>query len=105
MTLTQTIGEITDIKTILEDSFVDNRNKREIVDNEDEYAWIKDGHYFLENKSESTWMYYTKPVGTSRENDFIIDATMIPLRKGEFNNYGLVWGFEKEPERLNRFTV
>lgn len=105
MKVTQNLGEIKEIFPIMEESFADNRNHWEITDSEDEYACIADGQYKLGNRSEQIWTFYGRPAQTNRHEEYIIDAEITFLSANKYSNYGIVWGYEREPETLNRFTL
>ena len=54
------IADVLHQETLLSDNFNSNFEGWEIVDNEDEKSFIKDSHYWMENKSASRWMFYQK---------------------------------------------
>jgi hypothetical protein len=77
----------------------------EIVDNEDEKSFVKDSHYWMENKSSSRWMFYHKKMPIKKGENFIIHGEIELLSHQGYGQFGLVWGFDKPHEVLNRFTV
>ena len=54
------IADIQHKDTIFEDDFSNNVAGWEIIEDEDEKACIEKKHYFMENKTESRWMFYHK---------------------------------------------
>ena len=105
MKITQTIADIKEVTVLMDENFKDNRNKWDHVDNEDEWSAIREGDYYMKNFTGDEWMYYDRPSKAGREDDFIIDALMYAVKDDDFSNYGLVWGFEKYPDALNRFVI
>ena len=77
----------------------------EIVDNEDEKSFVKDSHFWMENKTASRWMFYHKKMPIKKGDNFIIQAEIELLSHQGYGQFGVVWGFDKPHEVLNRFTV
>lgn len=98
-------AEILHSETLFRDDFDNNLKNWETVKNDDEQAFIKDGYYWMENTSNSRWMYYKTKLPLNKKDDFLIDTEIEILSKNEYGHVGLVWGFGKGVEVLNRFTV
>jgi len=92
-------------ESLFKDDFDNNLKGWEIVKNDDENAFIKDGYYWMENTSKNRWMYYKTKLPLKRKEDFLIDTEIEILTKDAHGHVGLVWGFDKDREILNRFTV
>ena len=92
-------------ESLFKDEFANNLKNWEIVKNDDECAFIKDGYYWMENTSKSRWMYYKTKLPLKQKEDYLIDTEIEILSKVAYGHVGLVWGFDKEREILNRFTV
>ena len=91
---------------LLEDDFNNKFEGWELIEDEDEHAFIKDGHYWMENKSSNRWMFYHKKLPVTSKENFIIRAEIEILNnKRGFGQYGLVWGFDKAHEELSKFVV
>jgi hypothetical protein len=93
-------------EVLLEDDFNNKFEGWEIIEDEDEHSFIKDSHYWMENKSSNRWMFYHKKLPVTTKENFIIRAEIEVLNnKRGFGQYGLVWGFDKEHNELNKFVV
>ena len=99
------IADILHSEILLQDDFTTNIRGWEITEDEEEKSFIKDSHYWMENKSESRWMFYHKKLPIKKEDNFIIMAQIDLLNHQGYGQYGLVWGFDKEHKILNRFSV
>jgi len=99
------IADVLHQETLLSDDFNSNFEGWEIVDNEDEKSFIKDSHYWMENKTASRWMFYHKKMPIKKGENFVIQAEIELLSHRGFGQFGLLWGFDKPHEVLNRFTV
>ncbi len=93
-------------EVLLEEDFNNKFEGWELIEDEDEHAFIKDGHYWMENKSSNRWMFYHKKLPVTSKENFIIRAEIEILNnKRRFGQYGLVWGFDKAHEELSKFVV
>jgi len=93
-------------EVLLEDDFNNKFEGWEIVEDEDEKSFIKDSHYWMENKSNNRWMFYHKKLPVKKQDNFIIKAEIELLQSSRgYGQYGLVWGFDKEHNELNKFVV
>lgn len=101
-----TLANILHEEVLLEDDFNNKFEGWEIIEDEDEKSFIKDSHYWMENKSSTRWMFYHKKLPcTSREN-FIIRAEIELLNTNRgYGQYGLVWGFNKQHDEVCKFAV
>jgi len=101
------VASILHEEVLLEDDFNSELEGWEIISDEDEKSFIKDSHYWMENKTESRWMFYHKklPVDLHSNNNFIIKAEIELISHKGYGQYGLVWGFGKPHQVLNRFSV
>ena len=89
-----------------EDNFTNNANNWELANNKNEYAFIGNGYYWMENRSKRNWMFYHRKLPVRKTDNFIISAE-IELVNNSFGygQFGLVWGFNKAHNMLNKFTV
>ena len=58
MLLITQLFEVDNCQSILRDDFTNNKRKWEITNKEAREAFIKDGSYWMENKSNAGWNYY-----------------------------------------------
>jgi len=105
MIYTLPVADVLLKETLLEDDFNSNYEGWEMIVDEDEKSFIKDSYYWMENKSDSRWMFYHKKMPITKGENFIINAEIELLGSKGYGQYGLVWGFSKPHEVLNRFTV
>ena len=105
MIFTLPIADILYSDILLKDDFSSNREGWEITEDEEEKSFLKDSYYWMENKSESRWMFYHKKLPIKRNENFIIMAHVDLLSHQGYGQYGLVWGFDKDHQILNRLTV
>lgn len=103
--LTLPIAEIKHRDILFEDHFDNNIAGWEIIEDEDERSFIKDGHYFMENKSQCRWMYFHKSLPKGLPRNYVINTEIELLDHGVYGQFGLVWGFTKPHHILNRFVV
>ena len=100
------VADILHQEVVLEDNFDSKFEGWELIEDEDEHAFIKDSHYWMENKSSNRWMFYHKKLPVKPRENFIIRADIELINSfRKFGQYGLVWGFDKEHEELNKFVV
>lgn len=100
------IANVIHQETVLKDNFESKFERWELIEDEDEKAFIKDSYYWMENKSKTRWMFYHKKLPISIQENFIIRAEIELLQsKKSYGQYGLVWGFDKEHAELNKFVV
>ena len=71
------IADIQHKDTLFEDDFSNNVAGWETIEDEDEKARIENKHYFMENKTESRWMFYHKEL----QNDFPKNFKAITVKK------------------------
>lgn len=91
--------------SIIDENFTNNRNNWEEVDNNKECARIENGNYYMENHDEWSWKFYHLNFPIKRNDNFKI-TTRISIEKiVEIGQAGIVWGFDKNHEVLNRFTI
>jgi len=100
------LADIIHEEVLLEDDFNNSFEGWEQVDRDEEKAFIKDSHYWMENKSATRWMFYPKKLPVTSSENFIINAEieLLGLDRG-YRKYGLVWGFDQHHEVLNKFVV
>ena len=99
------IADILLEEIVLECDFNSNYEGWELTENEDEKSFIKDSFYWMQNKTESRWMFYHKKMPISDNDNFIIEAEIELLSHKGYGQYGLVWGFDKPHQVLNKFAV
>lgn len=92
-------------ESILRDDFDNNLLQWEITQQKDESSFIKDGYYWMENRTEGRWTYYHQSLPFSMKSDFVIDTVIEMVGPEAYGHAGLVWGFDNEKIFLNRFTV
>lgn len=92
-------------ESLLEDDFISDFEGWEIISDEDEKSFIKDSYYWMENKSAGRWMFYHKKMPVKNGENFIISAEIELLGHQGYGQFGLVWGFDKGHEVVNRFTI
>ena len=61
-------------EVLLEDDFASKFEGWELIEDEEEKSFIKDSHYWMENKSKTRWMFYHKKLPVSSKENFIIKA-------------------------------
>jgi hypothetical protein len=88
-----------------EDYFLNNSKKWEEKEVADEYAKIHDGAYQLINRSNIRWHYYEKKCAVLRGRQWKIEASFKCNSTETSNQFGLVWGFDKHHDVLNRFSL
>lgn len=100
------IADIMHEEMLLEDDFGSKFEGWELIEDEEEKSFIKDSHYWMENKSSNRWMFYHKKLPVTEKENFIIRAEIEVLNnKRGFGQYGLVWGFDKAHQELSKFVV
>jgi len=99
------VANILNKETIMEYDFNSEFDGWEIISNEDEKSFIKDGCYWMENKSKTRWMFYHKELPVKKGESFLIKTEIELLQDPGFGQFGLVWGFDKPHNVLNRFTI
>ena len=99
------IADILLQETLLCDDFNSSFEGWELIEDETEKSFIKDSHYWMENKSDTRWMFYHKKMPIKKGENFVIKAEIELLSHQGYGQFGLVWGFAKQHEVLNRFTV
>ena len=100
------LADIMHEEVLLEDDFSSKFEGWEIIEDNEEKSFIKDSHYWMENKSKRRWMFYHKKLPVSSKENFIIKAEIELLNSNnDYGQYGLVWGFDKEHQELSKFVV
>lgn len=100
------LADIMHEEVLLEDDFTSKFEGWEIIEDEEEKSFIKDSHYWMENKSKKRWMFYHKKLPVSIKENFIIKAEIELLNSNnDYGQYGLVWGFDKDHLELSKFVV
>lgn len=105
MELSLNAHEILHQESVLREDFNNNLLNWEITSEKNESAFIKDGFYWMENKTEHKWTYYKQPMPLRSKADFIIDTVIELVGSEAYGHAGIVWGFDDERIFLNRFTV
>lgn len=106
MHLITELFDIESMQILLSDNFKNNKNKWEEINIDSEKASIKDGYYYMDNTSKSSWNYYKNKAPFKKGQNFVVDS-LITLEKKEdvYGHFGLIWGFDEERKYLNRFTL
>ncbi len=106
MQLITDLFRIESCQPILTETFEHNKRKWEEVDLESEKAFIGDGYFHMVNSSSHSWNYYKIKTNLKQGQHFAIE-TSIELEKtaDAYGHFGLVWGFDKDRNYLNRFTL
>lgn len=90
---------------IIKDDFLDNRNGWQLVDSDKETAMITPNGYKLVNKDIERWHHFSLyPELVSLKNLHIKCQLEIDADSG-LGQIGLIWGFDKNLNRLNRFCM
>lgn len=93
-------------ETVLEDDFNSKYEGWELTENEDEKSFIQNSHYWMANVSNTRWMFYHKAMPLDASDNFIIKAEIeLMANKNGYGQFGLVWGFDKPHQNLNKFVV
>jgi hypothetical protein len=93
------------LQPALQEHFLTEHNGWEITQKADERAFILHQHYWMENMTETRWMYYKKKMPFKANENWLLQTEIELLSRDEHRHFGLVWGFDEEFDRLNRFTV
>jgi hypothetical protein len=96
---------ISNFYSVLKENFVSNKRRWEITDADSEKTYINDGHYFMQNKSIENWKYFKVKTPLKSKDNFVIDTTIELIDYDVPGHFGLVWGFNKEVNLLNKFTI
>ena len=91
--------------SLIRENFTGNKRKWEIIDNKNETAFIENESYYMENKSVSNWHYYKIKTPLKSKDDFIIETEIELLSKEQFGHFGLIWGFDKDDQIMNKYTI
>ncbi|MEY4702706.1 MAG: hypothetical protein RIR96_603 [Bacteroidota bacterium] len=106
MPIISELFQIESIQSILKEEFKNNTRKWEQVSSESEDATIRDGYYWIKNKTKSRWNYYKTKTKLNQKQDFMIESDFELVEKDDaYGHFGLVWGFDESREFVNRFTV
>jgi len=87
-------------RTILSDSFEDNRHSWRASDHPSAPALIRNGHYIL-GSTAGGWRYATIDVDLPERSDFDISCTVTKLRGTDQFFFGLLWGFRDQNNFYN----
>jgi len=90
---------------IIVDDFIDNRNGWEIVDSDKETAQLTPEGYLLNNKDSDRWHHFSLYTGLSSLKDVAIKCKLEIDEASAVGQIGLIWGFDKNFSRLNRFCM
>ncbi|MEI8053449.1 MAG: hypothetical protein WCH52_06845 [Bacteroidota bacterium] len=90
---------------VLKENFTSNKRRWEITDADTENTYINEGHYFMQNKSIENWKYYKIKTLLKSKDNFVIDTTIELIDYDVPGHFGLVWGFNKDVNLLNKFTI
>lgn len=106
MFIITSLYEVNTCKSLMREEFKNNHRNWEQVENETEKAFISEGNYFMKNSSSSNWNFYKMKTALKRNQNFILEA-YLQLENYEdcYGHFGLVWGFDRNNEHLNRFTL
>lgn len=105
MILTPQAIEILDRQIVFNDLFHPGLSSWEITSKPEEQSYIRNGYYWMENKSDNHWMYYKNKMPLMPSDDFFIDTQLDLLSDRGYGYFGLCWGFDEDKEVLNRFTL
>lgn len=98
--------EVDSCRSILLEKFIDNKRKWEQVAIASETAFIKDGYYHMQNHSKNRWNYYHTNTPLKSGENFVLETSIqLETKEDVFGHFGLIWGFDKERNYLNRFTI
>lgn len=98
--------QVNSCQSIFQENFLNNKRKWEITDISSERSDIKEGYYYMHNKSESRWNYYKTKTSLKTGQDFVFEASIeLENKEDSWGHFGLVWGFDKDHHFLNRFTL
>ena len=87
--------------TIYEDDFL--TPTWEITNSPTEQSFVKDSYYWMENKTTTRWMFYHQKM--PKVENFYLTTEIELLEHPGYGQFGLVWGFNKKHETLNRFSL
>ena len=100
------LADIMHEEVLLEDDFASKFEGWELIEDDEEKSFVKDSHYWMENKSKRRWMFYHKKLPVTSKENFIIKAEIELLNSNnDYGQYGLVWGFDKVYHELSKFVV
>jgi hypothetical protein len=106
MSIISELYQIDSVQSLFKETFVNNKRKWEVVENESETSEIRDGNYWMKNKTISDWNYYKTKSIVKQNQDFILETDIELVEKEDaYGHFGLVWGFDDKVENLNRFTL
>lgn len=74
---------------ILEDDFTSKFEGWGIIVDEEQKSFIKDDHYWMENKSKNRWMFYHKKIHVSIKENFIVQIGFSVCTRHPFFKYFL----------------
>ena len=100
------LADIMHEEVLLEDDFASKFEGWELIEDEDEHAFIKDSYYWMENKSVYRWMFYHKKLPLHPDESFMIKAEieLVDMKK-KYGQFGLVWGFDKQHNEERTFRI
>jgi len=92
-------------QTKLKSDFSKGKHQWEQVNNASEESKIDNGYYWMKNKSSHNWHYFKVKSPVSHFENVVFDTSIELISKNEHGHFGLVWGFDKNMEILNRFCL
>lgn len=93
------------LETVFRDEFEDDASGWEQTNKTMEHSFIKDGYYWMKNTGSVGWKFYHLPMPKGMKNNFTIGSQIELLKHPGYGQFGLVWGFTKPHNILNRFVV
>lgn len=92
-------------QTKLKSDFSKGKHQWEQVNNASEESKIENGFYWMKNKSPHNWHYFKTKSPVYHFENVVFDTSIELDSKNEHGHFGLVWGFDKNMEVLNRFSL
>jgi serine/threonine-protein kinase len=90
-------------RTVLADSFEDNRHGWRASEHPSAPALVRDGHYIL-GSTAGGWRYATIDVDLPERGDFDISCAVTKLRGDDRYFFGLLWGF-RDPNNFYNLAI
>lgn len=97
--------QILNRETIVDERFCNNSFHWKIIQKIEEQSFFDQGYYWMENRSQRQWMYYSYKLPLKPGEDWVLRTEIELMRCDTLGHYGLVWGFRKALFDLNRFTI
>lgn len=93
------------LETVFKDEFKDAASGWEQTNKVKEQSFIKDGYYWMNNSDSLGWKFYHLSMPKGIKDHFTISTQIELLKHPGYGQFGLVWGFSKPHQILNRFVV